>query len=165
MRNCALYWLGRAAGHRSTTIVETDSKLEEINMYRFLEQAEELEHNWYLWTQAGRSPVNIKPEAEDPVALMNSVELSEFLRKHAVKEDVVKTLSLAREHFSVVGDPSCEIVDDPESQEHYLAIHVNVRGVPEAVFAQSEDFFDAFIASVDSSKRRRISLVYHPTQQ
>ncbi len=78
-----------------------------------------------------------------------------------IKEDVETTLALARQCFAVVGNARYEIIEDPECQEHYLAIHVNVSDAPEEAFAQSESFLDAFVASVDPSRQRRISLVYH----
>lgn len=78
-------------------------------------------------------------------------------------DEVVKTLALAGQYFALTGDPWYQIVEDPECQEFYLAIHVNVSGEPEEVFGQSDSFLDAFVAGVDPGKRRRISLVYHST--
>ncbi len=132
-------------------------------MYRFIDQVEKPVKDWYLWTQAGRSPIFIKPEAEHLDSLLTSVEITEFLRKHSIKDDVVKTLALAREHFSVLGDPRYEIIEDLESQECYLAIHVDTAGGPEEVFKQSESFLDAFVTNIYSGNQRHISLVYHST--
>jgi len=84
-----------------------------------------------------------------------------FCVETQIKDDVETTLALASQHFSVVGDARYEIIEDPECHEHYLAIHVRVSGAPEEAFAQSELFLDAFVASVDPSRQRRISLVYH----
>ena len=53
------------------------------------------------------------------------------------------------------------IVDDPESNANYLAIHVDVSGDPELVIQQSESFIDDFVTSIDRSKQPFISLVYH----
>lgn len=85
------------------------------------------------------------------------------LRRNRIEHEVRQTLTLARRHFSLVGQPSFKIVDDPECHENYLAIHVDVSGEPELVFQRSEDFLDEFVTAIDKSKQRLISLVYHAT--
>jgi hypothetical protein len=80
-----------------------------------------------------------------------------------IKDDVARTLAMAREHFSVLGDPRFEIVEDPESQECYLAIHVNATGGSEEVFEQSESFLDVFVANIAPGSAHHISLVSHST--
>jgi hypothetical protein len=90
-------------------------------------------------------------------------DVNEFCEKLAIKDDVAKTLSLARRHFSVLGDPWYEIIEDSESQECYLAIHVNADGSTDEVFEQSESFLDAFVTNINSGNQRHISLIYHAT--
>ncbi len=88
-------------------------------------------------------------------------DVAEFCGRLLIQDDVVKTLTLARQHFAVLGEPRYEIIEDPESQECYLAIHVNAAGSPEEVFEQSESFLDAFVANVAPGRQHHISLVYH----
>jgi hypothetical protein len=88
-------------------------------------------------------------------------ELLGFCSENQVTLAFEQTVALARRHFSTVGDPWCELVQDDDCEEYYMAIHVNVSGGPEAVFGQSEAFLDAFVAAVDKRKQRLISLVYH----
>jgi hypothetical protein len=88
-------------------------------------------------------------------------DIKEFCEKLAIKDDVAKTLSLARQYFTVLGDPRYEIVEDFECQELYLAIHVSVSGGPEEAVGESDRFLDAFVMAIEPGKQRRISLVYH----
>jgi hypothetical protein len=90
-------------------------------------------------------------------------DIKEFCEKLVLKDDVAKTLSLARQHFSVLGDPWYEIIKDSESQECYLAIHINADGSPDEIFEQSESFLDAFVTNFNSDHQRHISLVHHST--
>jgi len=85
----------------------------------------------------------------------------EFCARNRIEREVVQTLDLAKKHFSFLGQPSFEVVDDPESRENYLAIHVGVSGEPHQVFLRSETFLDDFVTSIDSSKQPLINLVYH----
>jgi hypothetical protein len=87
-------------------------------------------------------------------------DVREFCALKQVEDEVRTTISLARDHFAMVGEPEFEVVDDPECGEHYVAIHVRVAGEPEEVFRQSEAFLDSFLASVDTKKRRYINLIY-----
>jgi hypothetical protein len=88
---------------------------------------------------------------------------TEFCARNGIEREVMLTVDLATHHFSFLGQPSFEIIEDPECNENYLANHVDVSGGPESVFQQSESFIDEFVTSIDRSKRRFISLVYHAT--
>ncbi len=85
----------------------------------------------------------------------------EFCARNDIDREVMQTVDLARKHFAFHGQPSFQIVDDPECEENYLAIHVDVSGDTDSVFEQSEKFLGAFVTSIDSTKQRFISLVYH----
>ncbi len=103
----------------------------------------------------GQTVVSNQIQAPDEVAASGGRLL--------IKDDVVRTLAMACEHLSVVGDPRFEVVEDPESQERCLAVHVNADGSPKEVFEQSEAFLDAFVANLAPSRQHLISLVYHST--
>jgi hypothetical protein len=90
-------------------------------------------------------------------------EVREFLVQKQIEDDVRKTISLAKEHFTIVGEPLFDIVRDPECGEHYIAIHVRAEGRPEQVFRQSEAFLDSFVDAIEPAKQKSINLVYHPT--
>ncbi len=101
----------------------------------------------------GEAPVSNQMDAPHDVA--------EFCGRLLIRDDVVKTVTLARHHFAVLGEPRYEIIENPGSQECYLAIHVNAAGSPEEVFEQSKSLLDAFVANVAPGRQHHISLVYH----
>jgi hypothetical protein len=90
-------------------------------------------------------------------------EVREFLVQKQIEDEVRKTISLAKEYFTIVGEPRFDIVRDPECGEHYIAIHVRAEGRPEQVFRQSEAFLDSFVDAIEPAKQKSINLVYHPT--
>ncbi len=89
----------------------------------------------------------------------------EFCALKQIEDEVRVTISLARDHFRIVGEPDIQLVNDPECGEHYIGIHVQASGQPEEVFGQSEAFLDAFLKSIDFEKRVHINLIYHSTQE
>jgi hypothetical protein len=90
-------------------------------------------------------------------------EVREFLVQKQIEDEVRKTVSLAKEHFTIVGEPLFDIMSDPECGEHYVGIHVRAEGRPEQVFRQSEAFLDSFVDGIEPAKQKYINLVYHPT--
>jgi hypothetical protein len=95
---------------------------------------------------------------------MLSPEVKDFINENLVKIEIATALQLAERHFSTIGKPWCELIDDPDFGDCYLAIHLIVSEGVETAFLQSESFLSAFVVSVDPIKQRRISVVYHPTR-
>jgi hypothetical protein len=91
------------------------------------------------------------------------LEVREFLVQKQIEDEVRETLALARKYFTIVSEPIFRVVDDPECDEHYVAIHVQADGHTEDVFRQSDAFLDSFVRSIDLSKQRYINLIYYPT--
>jgi hypothetical protein len=89
--------------------------------------------------------------------------MREFLVQKQIEDEARKTLSLAKEHFTIVGEPLFDIVSDPESGEHSVGIHVRAEGRPAQVFRQSKAFLDSFVDGIEPSKQESINLGYHPT--
>jgi hypothetical protein len=90
-------------------------------------------------------------------------EVHEFLVQRQIEDEVRMTLSLARRHFMIVGEPAFDIVNDPDCGEHYIGIHVRAEGRPEQVFRQNQAFLDSFLDRIEPAKQKYINLVYHPT--
>jgi hypothetical protein len=88
-----------------------------------------------------------------------------FCAEKQIEAEVQATIRLARRHFTIVGEPTFRVVNDPDCGEHYLGIHVRAEGRPEQVFRQSEAFLNSFLKSVDPGKQGYINLIYHPTQE
>jgi hypothetical protein len=98
-----------------------------------------------------------------PVPSHLAREVREFLIQKQIEDEVRTTLSLASRHFTIVGEPAFDIVNDPDCGEHYVGIHVRAEGRPEQVFRQSQAFLDSFLDRIEPTKQKYINLVYHPT--
>jgi hypothetical protein len=57
-----------------------------------------------------------------------SDEVREFCERHALFDRLAKALELAREHFTIVGEPVVKWEHDPENDDEYLVIEIQVQG-------------------------------------
>jgi hypothetical protein len=89
------------------------------------------------------------------------IEVRVFCSRNGIEREVAETIDLARRHFPLAGEPSLEVVEDPEHGESYVGLHLWARGGPEDVFRRSRAFSDAFRDSVGREKRRLINVIYH----
>jgi hypothetical protein len=89
------------------------------------------------------------------------IEARVFCSRNGIEREIEETIDLARKHFALVGEPSFEVVDDPEHGESYVGLHIWARGVPEDVFRRRRVFSDAFRDSIGREKRRLINVIYH----
>lgn len=68
----------------------------------------------------------------DPIAVVADVQLSpevqDFCRRHQLLGPLAKAIDLVRRCFSVVGEPSVQLEQDPEDGEWYLVLEVRVEG-------------------------------------
>jgi hypothetical protein len=60
-----------------------------------------------------------------------SDEVRDFCRRHDLLDHLARAVELARQDFSIVGDPVVELEPDPEVDEWYLALEIRVRGEEE----------------------------------
>jgi hypothetical protein len=77
----------------------------------------------------------------NPVLALEDVPLSdevrEFCERHALFDHLAKALELARQYFTIVGDPVITWEQDPEIDDEYLVIAIRVRAsVSECVAAE-----------------------------
>jgi len=92
-------------------------------------------------------------------------EVRDFCAQKQINDAVKTAIFLARKHFATIGEPTFEVVNDPECGEHYVGIHVQAEGRPEEVFQQSKAFLASFRSSIDSRKRSFVNLIYHSMQE
>ena len=111
----------------------------------------------------GSTATKTAPARSDPHTLELPVNVREFCDQKRLAPDVEKTLALAEQHFTVVGGPEFQVIDDPEYGQHYLCIDIQVIGEAEDVFLQGEAFLESFVAFVGRENQEFISLVYHST--
>lgn len=57
-----------------------------------------------------------------------SDEVREFCERHVLFDHLAKALELAREHFTIVGEPVVTWEHDPENDDEYLVITIQVQG-------------------------------------
>jgi hypothetical protein len=57
-----------------------------------------------------------------------SDEVREFCERHAFFGHLAKALELARECFTIVGEPVIRWAHDPENDDEYLVIAIQVQG-------------------------------------
>ncbi len=57
-----------------------------------------------------------------------SDEVREFCERHALFGHLAKALELAREYFTIVGEPVIRWEHDPENDDEYLVITIQVQG-------------------------------------
>ena len=57
-----------------------------------------------------------------------SDEVREFCERHALFGHLAKFLELVREFFTIVGEPVIEWDHDPENDDEYLVIKIQVQG-------------------------------------
>ena len=57
-----------------------------------------------------------------------SDEVSAFCQRHDLLDHLGRAIELARQCFSIVGDPVVELEQDPEDGEWYLVLEIRVRG-------------------------------------
>jgi hypothetical protein len=89
------------------------------------------------------------------------IEVCLFCSENGIEREIEETIDLARRHFTLIGEPSFEVVDDPEHGESYVGVHIRAQGGPEDIFRRRRVFSDAFRDSVGREKRRLINLIYH----
>jgi hypothetical protein len=68
----------------------------------------------------------------DPTTAVADVQLSDevlaFCRRNDLLDHLGKAIELARQCFSIVGDPTVQLEQDPEDGEWYLVLEVRVAG-------------------------------------
>jgi hypothetical protein len=68
----------------------------------------------------------------DPTTAVADVPLSDevrdFCRRNDLLDHLSRAIELARQYFSIVGDPVVRLQQDPEIGEWYLDVEISVRG-------------------------------------
>jgi hypothetical protein len=57
-----------------------------------------------------------------------SEDVREFCERHNLSGHLAKALEFARRYFSIVGDPVILWEHDPENDDEYLVLEIEVRG-------------------------------------
>ncbi len=65
-----------------------------------------------------------------------------------------------RQHFSVIGDPSIDLEQDPEDGEQYLVVSIRVEGDETDCTASHKAYLGSWANAVDWPQVHLIRLVY-----
>lgn len=99
----------------------------------------------------------------DPSTTVVDIQLTddvlEFCRRNALLDHLGRAIELARQHFSVVGDPVVRLEQDPEVDERYLVLEIRVKGQEDESICAHRAYNRAWTRSTDWPDVSRISLV------
>jgi hypothetical protein len=91
-----------------------------------------------------------------------SEEVREFCERHALFDHMAKALELARQCFTIVGEPVVVFEQDPDNDEEYLLLEIQVPGSVSERVESRVRFADAWTQFVTLPEVRLIRLVAYP---
>ena len=89
-----------------------------------------------------------------------SDEARTFCVREGILDDVEKAMELARQHFSVIGNPSIELEQDAEDGEKYLVVSIRAQGDETDCSASHKAFLSAWANAVEWPQVHLIRLIY-----
>jgi hypothetical protein len=95
-----------------------------------------------------RTEISISPDARS------------FCARGAIQDYLEKAIELARQHFSVIGEPSIDLEQDPADGEQYLVVSIRVEGDETDSAASHKAYLSAWANSVEWPHVHLIRLVY-----
>jgi len=103
----------------------------------------------------------------DPVLTVEEMPLSEevreFCERHALFDHLAKAIGLARQLFTIVGDPVVVYEQDPDNGEEYLVLEIQVPGTVSERVETRVRFAGAWTQFARLPEVRLIRLVAFPT--
>jgi hypothetical protein len=88
-----------------------------------------------------------------------SEEVREFCERHALIDHLVKAMELARECFTIVGEPGVQLEQDPEDGDEYLVLDIQVRSSVSECVESNVRFARAWTEFAELPEIRLIRLV------
>jgi hypothetical protein len=82
-----------------------------------------------------------------------------FCQRHHLLDHLGRAIELARQHFSIVGDPVVKLEQDPEDGEWYLVQEIRVRGDEDESIQAHKDYNRARANSTELSEVHMIGLI------
>ncbi len=87
-----------------------------------------------------------------------SDEVRAFCRSHQLLDKLGRAIELARQHFSIVGDPVVRLEQDPEVDEQYLVLEIRVSGDEDRSIQAHKDYNRAWANSTRWPEAHMITL-------
>jgi hypothetical protein len=85
-------------------------------------------------------------------------EVHAFCQRHHLLDHLGRAIELARQHFSIVGDPVVKLEQDPEDGEWYLVLEIRVEGDEDESIQAHKDYNRAWANSTRWPEGPLISL-------
>jgi hypothetical protein len=81
----------------------------------------------------------------DPTTTVADLSLTDEVRAFCQRNDLLdhlrRAVDLARQHYSMVGEPTVQLQQDPEDGEWYLDLEIRVRG-DESEYIRAHDAYN-----------------------
>ena len=98
--------------------------------------------------------------ASRPVVISLSREAEAFCNRQGIRKYVTVASDLLNQRFSNVRGVDSEVLQDPETEDQLLVIHVEVKGEIEAVLDMYDKYTEEWVSRVPWPERGKISLSY-----
>jgi hypothetical protein len=82
-----------------------------------------------------------------------------FCRRHDLVDHLRRAIEIARQTFSIVGEPEVRLEQDPEDGDSYLVLGIRVRGDEGECIQAQKSFGRSWANSTDLPEVHMISLV------
>ena len=93
-----------------------------------------------------------------------SDEVREFCERHALFGHLAKALELARQYFTIVGDPVISWEQDPEEDDEYLVLEIRVQASVSECVAADFQHARAWAQFASLPEVRLIRLISYPVE-
>ena len=89
-------------------------------------------------------------------------EVQAFCKREGIAAYLQLAVQLVREHYPEAREMYAEIVYDPDSDEEWIALHVEVPVDVDEMLARDEPFLDRWIAAAPWPERDKIAIMLYP---
>ena len=104
----------------------------------------------------------------NPVLVLEDVPLSdevrEFCERHSLFGHLAKALDLARQYYTIVGDPVISWDHDPEEDDEYLVLEIRVLASVSECVASDFQHARAWTQFASLPEVRLIRLISYPVE-
>lgn len=117
-------------------------------------------NNRRQYVQDGDTYLTIIDQKDIPVVVPLSLEAEAFCRRQGIRKYVNAASDLLNQCFSNVRGVDSEVLQDPDAEDQFLVIHLEVKGEIEAVLDMYDKYTEEWVSRVPWPERGKISLSY-----
>lgn len=115
---------------------------------------------WILTTTADQSEAH-EPAPPLDLAVQCKEDAWQFADRNGLVQPVITYTKLARKFFTVVGSTDCRIAKDPETNEKFLVLHMNISGSLEDILSSEDRFRSSLVRAIAPEKLYHIRFSYN----